>query len=68
VLNILIAYLNEGVKIWFFVFKAIFLSVDIEQVYLLRKYKTKEQFILELAQRIDQKYKFNKNEFIYVSA
>lgn len=37
-------------------------------MYLLKKYKNKEQFIFELAQRIDQKYKFNKNEFIYVNS
>ena len=66
VLKMLIPYLNEGIKIWFFFFKAIFRLIPLRDMLSLPNVKNENQLILQIANYIDFYYQDKPNEFISV--
>lgn len=67
-LKLLPAYINEGIKIWFYVCKAVFLKFPFAECLAAKRYKGEDEFILEMANFFDFNFGHQPDEFISVAA
>ena len=59
-------YLNEGVRTWFLIFKAILLTLESHENYQIQGFKNEFDFLLFIGNICDSLYQKKPEEFIQV--